>query len=197
VAAVLAEVYDQMGRANDALRYRDRAIALGGRGDVLAQLVGIDVAVRSGDYAAAAELMFSVESPEMRFAAASVVVRQVFAAFGNPADKPAAAQALRALLQRLRLSPPNELHREDAMIWGTRLGDLDLAYEYANWCLDQFARSGTVGTTWGFLWSPEMRPFRLDPRFQALVARLRLFDYWKQYGPPDDCDLVGERLECR
>jgi adenylate cyclase len=196
-AGVLAEVYDQMGRTDDALHYRDRAIALGGRGDVLVQLVGISASLRSGHYDAAAEPTLAVESPGMRSASASAVVRQVFAAFGNPDDKAAAAQTLRALLQRLRLSEPDELHREDAMIWATKLSDLDLAYEYANWCLDQFARSGTVGTTWGFLWSPEMRPFRQDPRFQAFVARLRLFDYWKQYGPPDDCDLVGERMVCR
>lgn len=34
----------------------------------------------------------------------------------------------------------------------------------------------------------EMAHFRQDPRFQAFVTRLGLMDYWKQHGPPDDCD---------
>ncbi|MGH8220538.1 MAG: hypothetical protein ACREUT_18545 [Steroidobacteraceae bacterium] len=46
------------------------------------------------------------------------------------------------------------------------------------------------------LWLPEMRPFRLDPRFQGLVERLRLIDYWRQYGPQDGCVLSGTRLRC-
>ncbi len=49
----------------------------------------------------------------------------------------------------------------------------------------------------GVLWMPQMRAFRQDPRFQALATRLKLMDYWKQYGPPDDCALLSEQLECR
>jgi hypothetical protein len=41
-----------------------------------------------------------------------------------------------------------------------------------------------------------MRPFRRDPRFQPLVTHLKLMDYWKQYGPPDDCDLKDGKLQC-
>jgi hypothetical protein len=44
---------------------------------------------------------------------------------------------------------------------------------------------------------PETRAFRKDSRFQALVTRLGLMDYWKQYGSPDDCDLRGKTLVCR
>jgi TolB-like protein/DNA-binding winged helix-turn-helix (wHTH) protein len=196
-AALLAEVYDQMGRTADALHYRDRAIALGGDNDILVRVVTTSAAIRGGHYDEAAEQSVSRQSPAMRAAGGDVVIRQVFAAVGNSGDRGAASKALRALLQRVRVSAPNELHKEDALIWATLLGDLDLAYDSANWCLEQFARLGTVGTTWGFLWQPEMRPFRLDPRFQALVARLKLFDYWEQYGPPDGCDLVGDRLVCR
>jgi hypothetical protein len=29
-----------------------------------------------------------------------------------------------------------------------------------------------------------------------LVTRLGMMDYWKQYGPPDDCDLRDGRLTC-
>ena len=78
------------------------------------------------------------------------------------------------------------------------LGALDPAYELATLYLDEFVRSGTGGgAAWTFLWWPETRPFRKDPRFQAFVTRMNLIDYWKQYGPPDDCNLVGEQLLCR
>jgi hypothetical protein len=42
-----------------------------------------------------------------------------------------------------------------------------------------------------------MRPFRRDPRFQALVMKLKMIDYWKQYGPADGCDLKDRQLICR
>jgi hypothetical protein len=48
----------------------------------------------------------------------------------------------------------------------------------------------------GTLWAPQMRPLRQDPRFQALVGRLGLMDYWRQAGPPDGCTLVGPQLSC-
>jgi TolB-like protein len=70
---------------------------------------------------------------------------------------------------------------------------LDELYGLDNRALDEhhFAPFPVV------LWLPEMRPFRRDARFQRLVTRLRLIDYWKQYGPPDDCDLHGDVLVCR
>jgi hypothetical protein len=55
----------------------------------------------------------------------------------------------------------------------------------------------TGGQNWRFLWVLEMRAFRRDPRFQELVMRLNFMDYWKRYGPPDGCDLDGEKLICR
>jgi len=127
----------------------------------------------------------------------SATVMQVFEAFGAPAQRPAAARALRTLFAELRRSEPDKQSVVALLMWPTLLGDLDAAFESANRVLDSDLREDTVGTTWGFLWMPEMRPFRQDPRFQSLVTRLKLFDYWKQYGPPDDCDLHGDVLVCR
>lgn len=44
-----------------------------------------------------------------------------------------------------------------------------------------------------------MRPFRRDPRFAGYIKRLgrNLIEYWRKYGPPDDCELNGEALTCR
>jgi hypothetical protein len=81
--------------------------------------------------------------------------------------------------------------------WCAMLGALDPAYEVVNDGLDNLQRSGAIGGTWGGLWLPEMRSFRRDPRFQALADRLGLMEYWKQYGPPDDCELRDGKLICR
>jgi hypothetical protein len=62
--------------------------------------------------------------------------------------------------------------------------------------VDRLAARGTIGTGWGILWTREMHQFRASPRFQALLSRLGLFGYWRQYGPPDNCVLRGDLLEC-
>jgi hypothetical protein len=70
---------------------------------------------------------------------------------------------------------------------------LDELYGYAN----RIDEHDSLGALQSQMWLPEMRPFRRDARFQRLVTRLGLIDYWKQYGPPDDCDLHGDVLVCR
>jgi hypothetical protein len=106
-------------------------------------------------------------------------------------------QALRDLVQRTEGSGLDITLGKDLVIYFTELGSLDDAYQLANGLLDVEARSGTVGSAWGPLWIHEMRTFREDHRFSAFVARLKLPNYWKQYGPPDECDLHGETLVCR
>jgi hypothetical protein len=46
-------------------------------------------------------------------------------------------------------------------------------------------------------WGPEMRSFRQDKRFQALITRFGGMPYIEKYGPPDDCDLKDGKLTCR
>jgi TolB-like protein len=70
---------------------------------------------------------------------------------------------------------------------------LDEMYGYAN-RIDEHHSLGPFPVE---MWLPEMRQFRRDARFQRLVTRLGLIDYWRQYGPPDDCDLHGDVLVCR
>ncbi len=86
--------------------------------------------------------------------------------------------------------------RKRLILWRALLGDLDGAYRFLRRSLDHYARLGTVGAGWGFIWLPEMRPFRRDPRFQEFVGRLRFMDYWREYGPPDGCELRGDRIVC-
>jgi hypothetical protein len=82
------------------------------------------------------------------------------------------------------------------------LRELDLAYDLANQCLDSMMPgSSGAGTGAGTgdntrLWTPELRTFREDKRFRAFVTRLGYMEYWRALGPPDGCDLDGDRLTC-
>lgn len=89
---------------------------------------------------------------------------------------------------------PDPLVRKRLMLWHTWRGALDDAYGLAFDTADHYAREGTVGGAWGVLWLPEMHSFRGDERFQLFARRLRLFEYWSEYGPPDGYSLKGERL---
>jgi hypothetical protein len=103
----------------------------------------------------------------------------------------AVAADLIRLLSAHELDPPL---RKRFLLWYTSIRALDLAYELACNSLDHYAREGTVGGAWGVLWMPEMAPFRNDERFQLFARRLRLFECWSEYGPPDGHSLNGDRL---
>ncbi len=79
------------------------------------------------------------------------------------------------------------------------LGATEQAYTLTNRMLDDFERSGTLksGSAWAFIWVPAMRDFRNDPRFETVAARMHFFDYWKEYGAPDDCDFNDGKVTCR
>lgn len=82
--------------------------------------------------------------------------------------------------------------------WESLIGALDQAYAIVNRALDEHIQDGWIGATASLIfWRPEMRSLWRDARFQQLVTRFKLIDYWKQYGPPDDCDLHGDLLVCR
>jgi hypothetical protein len=196
--ADLAAVYNLIGVEPEALKYADLAVELGARGTsagILAAAVYRTAAIRSGRYTDEAEDLGL--SSAMRTPDAVATVKQVFVAFTKREERPAADRALRKLAQQLDSLGPAQRQREPMVLWPVLLGDLDFAFESANHWVDVDSQEGSVGISWGFLWMPEMRPFRADPRFQALVTRLKLFEYWRQYGPPDNCDVVGERLACR
>lgn len=150
------------------------------------QDIYFQLAIRGGRFGDAAESMSSAISASMRRAGAAEAIGYFCAALEAPAGRHGAVAALSALVGRI---PPDELglvDRRRLVLWFTMLEALDTAFEVANASLDHFASSSMIGTQWGMLWMWEMRPFRRDPRFQRLVARLRLSDYWQRHGPPDD-----------
>jgi TolB-like protein/Flp pilus assembly protein TadD len=197
IIATLAAAYNLVGSTSEAVRYADLAANLGGAEHPLVHVVRMWAAIRRGDYAEAAEMEMKAAWSGRRSDADRSTIKQVYAALGDIAERGVAARALRTLLEHPSAGEPLSQRKEDCIFLPVLLGDLDLAFDSANHWLDRFSCSGTIGTTWGVLWIPEMRLFRRDPRFQRLAMRLKLFDYWKRYGPPDDSDAAHEQIVCR
>jgi TolB-like protein/DNA-binding winged helix-turn-helix (wHTH) protein len=196
IIAILAGVYTIMGMDSEALKYADVAAELDGSSSLIA-LARQNASLRRGHYAEAAEIILPTLASPLRSAAAASTVREVFEAFGAPGERDAASRALTSLVRSQDRDAFGIQPRQEIITWYVMLGDLTAAFDFANSSLDEFARAGTVGLTWGVLWSPEMGPFRKDRRFQAFVTRLKLPDYWTQRGPPDECSLSGDTLVCR
>jgi len=160
--------------------------------DVRSQL-----ALRAGRFDQACDLIIAGLPPQMGDSKGTEAVRGVFAALESGSGAAAAAAALDAVRTRLPADAWSQIMRRRFMLWYTQLGALDQSFEVANESLDHFARSGTIGAAWAFLWMREMLPFRQDARFQALCRRMALFDFWQANGPPDHCELSAGRLVCR
>jgi TolB-like protein len=144
----------------------------------------------------AVEYIVQVLPVDIRAADGDNVVRQAFPAFEKPELRDAAVQGLDELRSRIDTEDTPQLMKKRFMIWYAMLDGLDQAFELVNQLLDHYARTGTIGVAWGLLWTPQMRPFRQDPRFQQLCARMNLFEYWNAYGPPDNCELHDGKLVC-
>jgi TolB-like protein len=192
----LAAMYSLRAQNGEALKYADLAAELGGSSTNLIAVTRQQVAVRTGHCGEAVEEILPTLPAAMRSPAASLTVRQVFAAFCAPADWGTASRALTTILRNVRPDALGVRPRSEIIVWYAMLGDLDGAFDFANRSLDEYARHGTIGLNFPVLWLPEMRSFRKDPRFQSFVTRLNLIGYWKQYGPPDDCDLKDGKLMC-
>jgi hypothetical protein len=78
--------------------------------------------------------------------------------------------------------------------WYTMLDALPSAHDLADRVLEHAARTDTMGMLLTWLWHPELRPFRQEARFERLIGRLGLMDYWRVHGPPDGYQLEGGRL---
>lgn len=183
------------GRDAEALKFAELAVELGWTPEVRPlQKANSLLAQRKGRYSEAADFYLMAVPERARASGGEQVIRSAFAALGKPAERPAAAKALRGLLQRLSADEGGVQLQLDAPLFFTGLQDLDSAFEFANQHDDQLARFG--GSGWGDLWTTEMRPFRRDPRFQSFVARFKFMPYWQQYGPPDGCVAKASKLVC-
>jgi TolB-like protein/thioredoxin-like negative regulator of GroEL len=204
VIGSLAGLYSVVGRDEDARKYADFSVELGmpkndgGRASVYATS-----ATRARRYTEAAELLISSDGPDSAHHRLYIEnTKLVYAALADPSKR---AEAMRAP-GRLYMTADAPLIRNvvDAGLCNASsrqyvlLGAIDEAFRVANRCLDLMAPSGmlTVGLTGRVIWVPEMRAFRMDPRFPAFATRLGLMDYWQMFGPPDDCDLKDGKLTC-
>jgi TolB-like protein len=194
-ANALASALSVLGLNAEALRYADIAVSLGQtRGDRPLCFVYADASIADGQYDAAAESIINGLPDALRAANGAEVVRQVFMGLADESLRDTAVAALRALTAKTGLAILDPFTVGFVMIWFTRLGALDLAYDVANRVLDDLPRSGGSRPTWVAIWKPEMHAFRRDRRFRALVTRLGLMAYWKRCGPPDDGEWRNGRL---
>jgi TolB-like protein len=196
-ARMLAALYLFAGRDDEARRYAEISIGLGQPLN-LAPLADIhaQLAVRAGRHAEAAEHLIQSLPHYAQFHDAAKTVELVCLALKDSSRKPAAINALQRMQKSLLSAEFDPPMRKRLMLWHTQLGAIDAAYDVLFRSLNHYEESGTVGSAWGLLWLPEMRPFRQDPRFQECVTRMRLTEYWAAHGPPDRCELRGTQLIC-
>jgi TolB-like protein len=193
VARNNAAVNSIMGFDSDAVRFAELALELGipPSSDPVLAYVRANAAARSGRYGEAAARAAEGTPAPFHEAGGAEAFRLSYIALGDPKKVPEAREALQRLV-RSDWSRIDTISRLHLIALFTSLGALDQAYDVANRGLEDFN-----GGLWAALWRREMGAFRKDSRFQAFVTRLKLMDYWKQYGPPDECDLKGDTLVCR
>lgn len=208
VVAYLAFQYAWSGHAPEAAKYANAALDLGYPKDIWPLTVANELmAMRAGRYADAANIASKgLDTSDPDQALTAEVVRLVYAALADP------GQRNTALTARARLYPTPSTataagaagtdvgFRIKSSYYYALMGANDVAYELFNEGLDGWTpgEALTSAASVGHLlvFSPELRAFRQDPRFQALETRLGLMKYWQQYGPPDSCDLKGGKLTC-
>jgi TolB-like protein len=192
-ALALAYIESWLGNDADALRSADLSARLGASGMPDVRAVA---AARRGDYTDAVDLWMRA-SPAVIPDGGTAVLRLVYSAQTDSSKRAAAREALQALVGSAKGGADRATFVPIAIGLFSTIDGLDRAYDLANQLLDSGGQFGTINAGLLFsLWTPESRQFRTDPRFQNLVRRLGLMDYWKQYGPPQDCQIQGGKLVC-
>jgi TolB-like protein len=191
IQVFLAVTSSRLGDDKEALRAADLMLALGGSDkDFPVPLVYIDAAIRNRRYSEAAMRATRLLPAAIRASGGADVMNLVFSVPSDASKKRAAVGALQGLMHKMSAGRIDLNARELFIEMFVMLGALDEAFQAHR----DLTRLGAA-TAESLLWSPEMRPFRRDPRFQAIAAPL--IDYWKAYGPPDACSLEVDNLVCR
>jgi TolB-like protein/DNA-binding winged helix-turn-helix (wHTH) protein/Flp pilus assembly protein TadD len=203
LAVISLRSYSQslLGRDVDALKSARLAEDLG-LPRTNFSVVYEQAALHSGHYAdatAAALDFLNITHPDE--ARTREIVELVYGTLANPSRKPAAMAA------GARLYPPSRGQAADSTRMTNAapclqssyafafLGELDTAYSMADRCLNAMAPAA-INSQNQRLWTANMRPFREDARFPAFATRLGLVQYWRKYGPPDECALADDKLSC-
>jgi hypothetical protein len=192
---MLAFAEHASGNDAEAVRLADIATYRGGDPRQLAPVYA-SAAARRGQYDEAAGHVIKVLPPAVIDAGGAPILRQAYAALGDPSQYQAALAALRTLTNSPAWEHVAPRTKQAVLYLYAGFGAMDDLYEEMNHLLRQGADTYPQIIAIGAMWSPQMRPFRQDRRFQALVDRLGLVDYWKQSGPPDGCVLADSKLVC-
>ena len=193
----LALTYSLLAQDTDAIRFGDLGEQIGGEGPPHSDidLVRARAAARAGRYTDAVAFAVRALPESLRHIQGEQAIQAFYAALANSENRNAALGALRSLLPTLKTNVIEGRTRMFFIDAFTMIGALDEAYDLAEWSVEQRARTpGSV--EWSDVWMPEMRSFRTDSRFQAFVSRLKLPDYWRVYGPPDECEFRNAALAC-
>jgi TolB-like protein len=196
-AVMVALTHLLLGHDQEVLSWADAAVALGESPTVTPQAdLRAQLAHRAGRHSDAAVWLIDSTPPAICAAGAAEAIRLMCSALAGEAPKRDAVVALQAMEARLWVQGMDQTRHKRLLLWYTMLGDLDAAYDMLQRALDYYIGNGFVGSVWGWLWLPELRPFRRDARFQSFVRRLGLMPYWERYGPPDGHDLSAGILIC-
>jgi adenylate cyclase len=196
------------GHALEAAKYASAAVDLGYPKDSWPLTITSELmALRAGRYTDAADIATKgLDTGDPDQARTAEVVRLVYAALADPERRNT------ALAARARLYPTSgaaaaagAAHTDVGLCimssyYYALMAANDVAYGLFNECLDGWAPgealTSAASVSHLLVFSPELRVFRQDRRFQALETRLGLMEYWQQFGPPDDCDLKDGKLMC-
>jgi TolB-like protein len=208
VVVYLAFQHACSGHAFEAVKYANAAVDLGFPKDSWPLTTTSElIALRAGRYADAADIATQgLDTGDPDQARTAEVVRLVYAALADPGRRNT------ALAARARLYPTpgaaaaaGAAHPDVGLCitssyYYALMAANEVAYGLLNECLDRWAPgealTSKASVSHLLVFSPELRAFRQDPRFQALETRLGLMEYWQRFGPPDDCDLKDGKLTC-
>jgi TolB-like protein/DNA-binding winged helix-turn-helix (wHTH) protein len=196
---ILSGADSLLGLDAEALRFANLDVLIGSRPHGGADfLLNAHAAARGKRYLEAATLASQALPDALRNRGGTEAMKLLYSALADSSRKPAALQALRAVTRQIQFGSTDAQVSTFFVEGFTLLGAVDSAYALANELIDRGERMhvAALGLDPRTLWIPEMRPFRRDPRFQALATRLKLIDYWNQFGPPDECELRDAMVTC-
>ena len=186
LASNLSGMYLTRGEDEQALRYaqlaRELGISTGSDG------IGATIAMRRKDWAEAKRLLLQQnEVPEELKPQLGPFIDAV----ADPSKRPAMVKFLQSV-------DPKVAKQVDLIQPYLQLGQVDLVFRILDESLDDDRLAWINQWSVMHLWTPEAGGMRKDPRFPALVERLGLVDYWKQYGYPDGCvaSAGGRSIVC-
>lgn len=196
--AQLASLYALTGRLDDAMHVVSRIQPLGvpmQSGAI--PLIRAEAQMRAGRPREAAKLLARTMQPKAQAAGAEAVLAQVYEAYLQPRKRPAAADALRRLVDREGIEAIDRFQGRVLMTLFAMVDDLDSAFVAANHAIDYYSKGGSVGYPWYSLWAEPMSNFRRDPQFRELTVRLRMPEYWAVHGQAQACESRGRSILCQ